>query len=192
MPALAVPTLSDGADAYWSIDSETNSAAAKIVLENAAYAPQNTFGLFDKANPDNKLVVFLGSDDVGDLAVVSIVGSVSGGITVRTIDLDNPAIVDQEVFASNSFGYYLTSPEGTFYSNTLLNGDNFDHMLATAQTPGHYQLNWEDQFGGGDNSYDNFVVNVESVTPSVPAPGAILLGSIGVSLVGWLRKKRTL
>jgi hypothetical protein len=35
-------------------------------------------------------------------------------------------------------------------------------------------------------------VYLVSLTPHVPAPGAVLLGSLGAGLVGWFRKKRVL
>ncbi len=200
---VATDSIPDGQDSYWSLNASGGSVAT--IITNGGIT---SFGIFDKSNPTSLVELFSAADTAGDQAVLSI--KADGSVYVNFADTG----VD---FAGNAFGYYLeATPVGItafqstiFYSDTTLNADAADHMLAeqglgvdTVQIDGlvpgiwdtdEYIQGWENTYGGGVE-FDDFVLMVESVQPlpGIPAPGAILLGGIGVCLVGWLRRRKTL
>lgn len=207
---VLVDGVSDAYDSYWSIHA-TGGSVNTIVIEIAALADTNIFGLYDAADPSKKVQVFAGSDGQGTQKTVSILAD--GSVLVNYVDTG----ID---LAGNLFGYYLYNPTSGyggpayFYSDSNLNTDNEDHMAAyqgkgdTVQIPGYYSgtwsadeyiLAWEDWrpywydpqngYGRSDRDFTDFVVMVESVSP-IPEPTTVLLLGCAVASLGLLAQRR--
>jgi len=170
--------LLDPLDSYWSITGDMSTTT--LIIELAGWANFNTFGVYDANNPGTTVELFQGTDSAGKQAFLSIEsdGSVFLG-TDTGID-----------FAGNYFGYYLTSGSGiTYYSDSALNWDEYDHMVAFQWTSSEYILAWEDLWGGGDQDYQDMVLKVESVNP-IQEPATMLLLGSGLIGLGFLGRKR--
>ena len=81
-------------------------------------------------------------------------------------------------------GPLTTTTRETFYWN---------HTAANATTPGHEDQAPFDTGGWFNNSQEHaFELFAQTGNRVIPAPGAILLGMFGTSMVGWMRRRRTL
>lgn len=189
--------ITDDQDSYWSITASGGSVST-MIIEIAGYANSNCFGVYDAGNAANKVQLFDGPDSTGAQVTLSITSL--GSVYLNHLDTG----ID---FSGDAFGFYLTIPTGyTWYSDTSLNIDKADHMVAyqgknadivqiLPWSPGlwtdnEYILAFEDLAGGGDRDYNDMVVMIESVTPS-PEPATLLFLGFGILSLGLVGKKRS-
>ena len=170
--------------------------------------PDLEFGIYEYGNPDNKLELFsLSGTSVGDQVVIQFNEGLN---TVRTVNLQTLAIVDQTTYFKE-FGFYAITttaitpgapPDtaGPFYSEDSLNAGGYPRFL-TYEGKGdmvevnnmgmyndayHWYIATEAGTAAGttwSEDFSDFLVQFESIEP-VPAPTAILLGILGLSAVG--------
>jgi hypothetical protein len=164
-----------GLDELWQ-HTNSGNASATLIVEIAGFRDGNVIGIYDPSDTSDRVMLFSGPESTGSRA--AIVRNFDGAnYAFSVVDLDSPALLGQIMTSPASFGFFLDTPEqNTFYSQSALNADGADHMVAyqgsgqtiDLPTVGALQWNgngfilaWEDLLSSGwDYDYNDFVMMV--------------------------------
>ncbi|MHC4412735.1 MAG: hypothetical protein ACYSW6_07165 [Planctomycetota bacterium] len=90
----------------------------------------------------------------------------------------------------DEFGYYpgLGNPDISHITSTTFALD--PHWLDGVAV--NARLNWEDVGGLNILEVETATLGITTIVSNAPLPGGVLMGSIGIVLVGWLRRREAL
>ena len=151
--------------------SISGNATFTLMIELTATANVNSIGIYNTSGPPVPPLfqVFPGAATAGWFATAHF----GGGNLVVTL-FDNNSIIQGQTFYAgvnaNAFGFYISGPGGTFYSQDARNPGGAAQILTylgTGQNFGDWWQCFEDtQYAQGDQDFDDAVLLLQSVVPT--------------------------
>lgn len=168
--SINVNTDQDATQTWAHTSSQTTSFT--LQLEATPNANANNFGMYDGSAvvPALDLLIAGAIIPQGFSTGTFLPGN---QLKVNRFD-DNAVPLGSQTFLGvnpNNFGFYLQTPNGTFYTQDARNPGGKAQALAfqgTGVNAGTWWLCWDDQSvaAGSDQDYDDCVILMESVNPT--------------------------